>query len=110
LIAEICVTSEAYDLHQKLELYQEAGVQEYLAVLLAEQEIRWHELTKNGYELLAPAAENLWKSRVFPGLWLDGKAMLAGDAAKVLATLQKGLKSPEHAAFAKKLAKRKKKS
>jgi hypothetical protein len=32
------------------------------------------------------------------------KAMLAGDLAKVLATLQEGLGSSEHAAFAKGLA------
>jgi hypothetical protein len=35
--------------------------------------------------------------------------MLQRDSAKLLAVLQRGLKSPEHAAFVKKLAKRKKK-
>jgi hypothetical protein len=109
LIAEICATSVAYDLHQKLELYEAAGVQEYLAILMYEKEIRWHILTKTGYELLAPAAPNLWKSRVFPGLWLDGKAILADDAVQMIKTLMKGLRSPDHAAFVKKLAKKKKK-
>ena len=107
-IAEICVTSAAYDLHKKLELYEQAGVQEYLAVLLHEQEIRWHRLTANGYRRLTPTAHGLWKSKTFPGLWLDGPALLSGESAKVLATLQLGLQSPEHAAFVKKLAKRKK--
>ena len=106
LIAEVCVTSSVYDLHQKLELYEEAGVQEYLAILMREQKIRWHRLTKKGYQLLSPA-DRIWKSKVFPGLWLDGKALLASDSVKVLATLHLGLQSPEHADFVKKLAKKK---
>lgn len=109
LLAEICVSSASYDLHEKLELYEREGVLEYVAILMREQEIRWHRLTTKGYKLLAPDEKLIWKSRVFPGLWLDGKAMLAGDAAQVLAVLQKGLRSPEHAAFVKKLAKKKKK-
>jgi hypothetical protein len=36
-------------------------------------------------------------------------ALLAGEMAKVLATLQKGLASPEHAAFVAKLQKAAKK-
>jgi Putative restriction endonuclease len=109
LIAEVCVSSASYDLNQKLDLYEREGVLEYVAVLLREQEIRWHRRTSKGYKLLEPTRTGIWKSKVFPGLWLDGKAMLAGDAAQVLAVLQKGLQSPEHAAFVKKLAKRKKK-
>ena len=109
LIAEIRVSSASYDLNQKLELYERAGVQEYIVVLMHEGEIRWHRLSRNGYRLTAPDAKLIWKSRVFPGLWLDGQAMLTADAAKVLATLQKGLRSAEHAAFVKKLARRRKK-
>jgi hypothetical protein len=41
---------------------------------------------------------------MFPGLWLDVKALLADNPAKVIATLQKGLASGEHAAFVKKLS------
>jgi hypothetical protein len=95
-------------LHQKLDLYEKAGVPEYLAILMREQEIRWHRLGKKGYQLLRPIG-GIWKSKIFPGLWLDGKALLAHDSAKVLATLQEGLQSAEHAAFISKLAKKKKK-
>ena len=109
LITEICVSSADYDLHEKLDLYERSGVLEYVAILMREQEIRWHRLSLKGYKLVAPDPKMIWKSKVFPGLWLDGKAMLANDAAKVLATLNKGLRSPEHAAFVKKLARRKKK-
>src|SRR6266487_269045 len=32
LLVEICRSSAAYDLHQKFDLYREAGIQEYLAI------------------------------------------------------------------------------
>ena len=41
---------------------------------------------------------------VFPGLWLDGAALLAGDMVRVLAKLDEGLRSPEHQTFVAKLA------
>jgi len=109
LLTEISVSSASIDMNQKFDLYERMGVLEYVAILLYEQEIRWHRLTAKGYERMAPGKGMIWKSIVFPGLWLNGKAMLANDAAKVLATLQKGLRSPEHAAFVKKLAKKKRK-
>ncbi|HZZ81730.1 MAG TPA: Uma2 family endonuclease [Gemmataceae bacterium] len=108
LITEISVSSASIDLNQKFELYERMGVLEYVTILMYEQEIRWHRLTAKGYKQIAPATGAIWKSKVFPGLWLDGKAMLANDAAKVLATLRKGLRSPEHAAFVKRLARKKK--
>jgi hypothetical protein len=107
-LTEISVTSVSIDMTQKFDLYERMGVLEYVAILMYEKEIRWHRLTAKGYKLVAPSEKMIWKSKIFPGLWLDGKAMLANDGAKVLATLRKGLRSPEHAAFVKKLAKRKK--
>ena len=107
LLAEICRSSASYDLHVKLDLYQEAKVPEYLAILLYEQEIRWHTLVNGQYQLISPDADGLWRSRVFPGLWLDGKALLAGDLEQVLARLQEGIQSPEHKRFVAELAARK---
>jgi Uma2 family endonuclease len=109
LLTEISVSSASIDLNQKYDLYERMGVLEYVAILMYEREIRWHRLTAKGYTRVASTTDGIWKSKVFPGLWLDGNAMLAGDAAKVLAVLQKGLRSAEHTAFVKKLAKRKKK-
>ena len=108
LLAEVCVSSASYDLNQKYQLYESAGVPEYLAVLVFEQEIRWHLLVDGRYQPLSPDADGLWRSHVFPGLWLDGKALLAGDLRQVLARLQDGLKSPEHEHFVAQLAARRK--
>ncbi|HVW37715.1 MAG TPA: hypothetical protein VHB99_10440 [Pirellulales bacterium] len=91
-------------MHVKYELYQAAKVPEYLAVLLYEREIRWHVLEGGAYRLLPPDAGGLWRSRIFPGLWLDGQALLAGDVARVLERLHEGLQSPEYRQFAERLA------
>jgi len=40
---------------------------------------------------------------VFPGLWLDPAALVSGDTQTVVAALERGLASPEHAAFVKRL-------
>jgi Uma2 family endonuclease len=105
-LAEVCVSSTSYDLHQKLEVYQEAGVREYLAVLMREREVRWHRLVGDHFEVVPPPADGVYRSAAFPGLWLDAAALLAGDLARVLAVLNDGLRSPEHAAFVAQLAAR----
>jgi Uma2 family endonuclease len=84
LVAEVSVTSASYDLHAKYTLYESAGVPEYLIVLLFEREIRWHALTEGCYQPVSRDVDGLWRSRIFPGLWLDGQAMLAGDMQQVL--------------------------
>jgi Uma2 family endonuclease len=108
LAAEICLTSAAYDLRVKKTLYQTAGVREYVAVLVEEEQIRWHRLVKGVYELCRPTSKGVFRSKTFPGLWLDGPALWKYDMARVLQTLQRGLRSAEHTAFVKKLAARKK--
>jgi Uma2 family endonuclease len=105
-VAEVCTSSTAYDLHQKLELYQESGVQEYLAVLMRERQVRWHRLAGGRFEVLAQPADGVYRSAVFPGLWLDAAALLAGDLARVLAVVQTGIQTPEHQAFVEQLAAR----
>ncbi len=55
------------------------------------------------YPSLPLEADGTLRSRVFPGLWLDPAALWAGDAAALLATLQRGLANPAHAAFVERL-------
>jgi Uma2 family endonuclease len=107
LLTEICRSSASYDLHVKLDLYQAAGIPEYLAILPFEQEVRWHVLVNGQYQLQPPDPDRLLRSRIFPGLWLDGRALLAGNMQQVLARLQEGLHSPEHERFVAELASRK---
>jgi Uma2 family endonuclease len=99
LVVEIAASSAGYDLHDKRRVYQRSGVQEYLALQVYEGATTWWALRDGVYEPLAADAAGILRSEVFPGLWFDPAAFWAGDLATVLATLQQGLASPEHAAF-----------
>lgn len=103
LIVEVAASSAAYDLHDKRRVYARNGVQEYLAVQIYEQHIDWFALREGVYEPLAPDASGVLRSEVFPGLWLQPAAFWSGDLATMLAVLQEGLASPEHAAFVERL-------
>jgi Uma2 family endonuclease len=100
LVVEIVGSSRAYDLHQKKGAYRRNGVLEYLAWITTEQRLVWWELREGEYQEMAADAEGVLKSRVFPGLWLDARALLNGDMKTVLATLWRGLESIEHRDFA----------
>lgn len=104
LIVEVSSSTASIDLHQKYAIYEAAGVQEYLVVVLKKQEIRWHRLVNGKYARLSPDAQGTFRSQVFPGLWLDGPALLRHDLPAVLAQLQEGLASGEHQTFAAELA------
>lgn len=99
LVVEIVGSSRAYDLHQKKGAYRRNGVREYLAWITGENRVVWWELHEGEYREIAPASDGVLRSGVFPGLWLDAAALLRGEMKTVLATLRRGLDSPEHAAF-----------
>jgi hypothetical protein len=75
LLLEVCNSTESIDLHQKLDLYEEARVQEYLVIVVQKKEVLWHRLVKGRYKLITPDAKGVFRSVVFPGLWVDGKAL-----------------------------------
>ena len=103
LVGEVAFTSAAYDLHSKLRLYERAGVREYVVLVLRELRIEWLVLKDGRFQPQDPGADDIFRSAIFPGLWLDQAATLRGDLAQVLETLQRGLDSPEHTAFVKRL-------
>ena len=49
--------------------------------------------------------DGLYRSTVFPGLWLDPAALLKGDRRRLRAVVELGCATPEHAAFVARLAK-----
>lgn len=103
LHAEIAFSSASIDLHQKRREYERAGVCEYLVVLIQEKSVRAFRLDHARYVEFPPDPDGVWRSQVFPGLWLNIQALLARDGMALLKTLDAGLASEEHAAFAKRL-------
>lgn len=101
LIAEIAFSSRAIDLHRKRDDYQRAGVQEYLVVSVEERQLYWFDFANGGE--ITPTRQGVYRSRIFPGLWIDGPALLALSSEQVEATLRRGLMSREHAAFVRRL-------
>lgn len=106
LCIEIAASTAAYDMHQKKRAYRRNGVREYLVWLTEDRRILFWELKEGDYREIAPDADGVLKSRVFPGLWLDAPALLAGNLKQALAVLQQGVASREHATFAAALAAR----
>lgn len=99
LVVEVAASSASYDVHEKRHAYQRSGVREYVVWRVLDREIDWLLLRDGRYERQAPGEDGLLRSEVFPGLWLDPAALLAGDLARVLEVVRQGVATPDHAAF-----------
>jgi Uma2 family endonuclease len=104
LIIEIANSSRAIDLHAKKKDYSQYSVREYLVHCVAEKELRWFDLTMDTQ--LQPDTAGVFRMKSFPGLWINGSALLARDYQKLMQTLEEGLATPEHAEFVRQLAER----
>jgi hypothetical protein len=109
LLVEVAYSTLDVDLNDKLAAYEAAGVREYVVVIIGEA-VRWHVLRDGRYELATPGEDGLYRSTVFPGLWLDPVALVEGDVARLAAAVERGTATPEHAAFVARLAEARKKS
>lgn len=103
LVVEIAASSASYDLHDKLQAYRRNGVKEYIIWQTQNRKLDWLVFSEGQYHSLDSTNE-IYKSPGFPGLWLDTAALLEGNLAKVLETLQQGITSPEHEAFISELS------
>lgn len=99
LIVEVAASSASYDLHDKQQVYRRNGVQEYLVWRVLDQAFDWFVWQEGIYVNLPGDADGIWKSQVFPGLWLAVEELLAGNLTQVVECLKLGLASPEYGAF-----------
>jgi len=106
LIVEVASSSASIDLHAKRRDYEQAGVLEYVVVVLRQQVIRWFILQNGTYQEVSPGADGIFRSHIFPGLWLHANALLQLDGVTVMEVLRQGLATPEHAAFVQQLRER----
>jgi Uma2 family endonuclease len=103
LVIEVAHSTAAIDLHDKKDDYQRHGVSEYLVVCLEEPRLYWFDLA-GGRSRNAPA-DGILRSKTFPGLWIDTRALFRGDLKRLMRVIKQGLSSPEHARFVRRLEK-----
>ena len=102
-IAEVASSSVIHDLGVKLQVYRRNGVREYLVWRVLDRAVDWFVLREGVYERLEVDPAGLYRSTVFPGLWLDAAALLSGELSRVLKVLQSGVLSPDHATLVARL-------
>jgi Uma2 family endonuclease len=101
LVVEIAHSTRAIALGAKRDDYEGAGVVEYLVLSVEEQQLHWFDFRTD--KLIRPTRQGVYRSRVFPGLWIDGRALVARDSKRLIEVIHEGLASPEHARFVKRL-------
>ncbi len=104
LIVEIAASSASLDLNQKFNVYRRNRVREYLVWRTYEAAFDWFCWQDGQYVPMKVNPDGIYCSVVFPGLWLNKDALLAGDLAKVLTVLQQGLATSEHQTFIEQLS------
>jgi hypothetical protein len=104
LVFEVARSTRYLDLGPKRNEYDRAGVLEYVVLAARPDDVLW--FGRDGDSLVKkPIGEDgLYRSAIFPGLWLDPAALIRGDTKRLRAVLDLGLATPEHAAFVAKLA------
>ena len=65
--------------------------------------MNWFSLENDEYIELEPDAQGIIKSKIFPGLWMDIKALVTGNMQQLMKVLQTGLNSPEYQNFIQQL-------
>jgi len=104
LVVEVAYSTRATDLTDKLKTYENASVREYVVVVPRDKTVLWFVHREGRLERHPADDDGLFRSTVFPGLWLDADALFRDDAAQVLSTVDRGTKTPEHAEFVARLA------
>jgi hypothetical protein len=92
MIVEIAGSSASYDFTEKRDVYEAAGVGEYLVFETIEGRIAWWRSETGRFAEILPE-DGIYKSVLFPGLWLDAEALRSANPLKLIQTLQQGIES-----------------
>ena len=103
-VLEVSRSSLGRDRGPKRRDYVRGGVREYVIADVRGRRLIRYDLVENPDEPTPAPPDGVLKSRAMPGLWLNAPALFAGDLAAVRKSCEAGLATPEHAAFAAKLA------
>jgi Putative restriction endonuclease len=104
LLIEVAHATRYADLGPKFDDYERVGVLEYVVRAIEPDEFYWFVLRHGRFVDLPPGPDGIYRSEIFPGLWLDPVALLAGDLRKLQAVVGFGCATPEHAEFVARLS------
>ncbi len=104
LIVEVSDSTLKKDLGPKLADYERAGVPEYIVLGIDPPAVRWHVRVDGRLVEVGPDGDGIYRSKVFPGLWLDPIALLSGNTRRLREIVDLGVATADHAAFVRKLA------
>jgi Uma2 family endonuclease len=104
LVIEVADSSKDLDLGPKKDTYERAGTLEYIVFTIDPDDVFWHVRQGGRLVRISPDADGLYRSKTFPGLWLDPLALIADDGPAMAATLDRGFATEEHAEFVARLA------
>ncbi len=79
--------------------YESAGVREYVVVEIDPNRVHWFIRHEDRFVNLYPGADGIYRSKFFPGLWLEPSALYSGDLNRLIEVLEQGLAMPDHGAF-----------
>lgn len=103
-VCEVSASTVSIDLHAKMNAYRRNGVREYVIWRTSDGAVDWFVLRGGRYEPIGPANDDgTLRSERFPGLWLDPAALIAADLPRVLAAVDRGVATAEHAQFVSRL-------
>jgi hypothetical protein len=106
LVAEVAEAIRYMDLGPKKADYERAGVQEYVVRAIDPDEIFWFGQEQGELVPRPIGDDGLYRSTVFPGLWLDPVALVNSDTRRLRAVVDLGCATPKRAAFVARLAER----
>ena len=104
LLVEVAHSSRYTDLGPKFEDYERVGVREYIVRSIEPDEVLWFVMRAERFVEHSADPDGIYRSVVFPGLWLEPEALLTGDIRRLQTVVDLGCATPEHAAFVARLA------
>ena len=104
LVVEVSDSTLAKDLGPKLADYERVGVLEYVVLAIQARSVYWHERQGDRLVRIEAFEDGLYRSKAFPGLWLDPVALMESDSRRLREVVEQGVATPEHAAFVGRLA------
>lgn len=99
LLVEVTGSVRTKVFRRRLDAYDRAGVREFLVATADPRDLALYARQGNCLEQVSLSGDGLLRSAVFPGLWLDAAALFADDLNEIIASLDRGLSSVEHADF-----------